>query len=216
MTSLAYIIAGAASYLLGSIPFGYLVGLSRGVDIRTVGSGNIGATNVYRTLGRKFGIATFVLDVFKGVAGASVIPQIAWYAGGQPGVAPQWLSLMCGVLVLVGHSFPLFLGFRGGKGVASGLGVMIGIAPQTAALGLLVWIIVFLATRYVSVGSIAAAATVAVAVWFLDGASREPSVIVPAIVTVLAALIVVKHRTNIKRLIAGNENRFDFSRRKAK
>ena len=121
MTTLAYMIAGVFAYLLGSIPFGYLAGLSRGVDIRTVGSGNIGATNVYRTLGKKPGIATFVLDVFKGVAATRVIPQSAWFLFGIEGDAPLYMTLACGVLVLVGHSFPLFLNFKGGKGVASGL-----------------------------------------------------------------------------------------------
>ena len=213
MTTFAYIIAAISAYLLGSIPFGYLAGISRGVDIRTVGSGNIGATNVYRTLGKKLGIATFVLDVFKGVAATSVIPQSVWFMLGCEGTAPLYMVIACGALVLIGHSFPLFLNFKGGKGVATGLGVTIGVAPHSAILGLAVWIAVFFSTRYVSVGSIIAAAVVGTAVWLLDN-SYEPANVVPAVVSLLAVLVIVKHRKNITRLINGNENRFDFSKRK--
>lgn len=213
MTTFAYIIAAISAYLLGSIPFGYLAGISRGVDIRTVGSGNIGATNVYRTLGKKLGIATFVLDVFKGVAATSVIPQSVWFMLGFEGTAPLYMVIACGALVLIGHSFPLFLNFKGGKGVATGLGVTIGVAPHSAILGLAVWIAVFFATRYVSVGSIIAAAVVGIAVWLLDN-SYEPANVVPAVVSLLAVLVILKHRKNIARLINGNENRFDFSKRK--
>ena len=213
MTTFAYIIAAISAYLLGSIPFGYLAGISRGVDIRTVGSGNIGATNVYRTLGKKLGIATFVLDVFKGVAATSVIPQSVWFMLGFEGTATLYMVIACGALVLIGHSFPLFLNFKGGKGVATGLGVTIGVAPHSAILGLAVWIAVFFATRYVSVGSIIAAAVVGIAVWLLDN-SYEPANVVPAVVSLLAVLVILKHRKNIARLINGNENRFDFSKRK--
>ena len=208
-----YFIAALAAYFLGSIPFGYLAGLSRGVDIRTVGSGNIGATNVFRTFGKKLGIATFVLDVVKGIAATCVIPQCVWLAFGTRGPVSLTAEMICAITVLVGHSFPVFLNFKGGKGVATGLGIAIGVAPHSALLGLVVWIAFFISTRYVSVGSIAAALAVGGGVWFLDNA-REPKNLVPAILSVLAILIIVKHRANIKRLLNGNENRFNFARKK--
>lgn len=209
-----YIIAAVVAYLVGSIPFGYLAGLSRGVDIRTVGSGNIGATNVFRTFGKKLGIATFVLDVVKGIAATCVIPQCVWFAMGAEGPSPLLAEMICAVSVLIGHSFPLFLNFKGGKGVATGLGIAIGVAPLSALLGFAVWVAVFLTTRYVSVGSIVAATAVAVGVWFLDN-SREPRNLVPAVISMLAVIVVIKHRANIRRLLNGNENRFSFSRKKA-
>ena len=208
-----YIIAAAAAYLVGSIPFGYLAGLSRGVDIRTVGSGNIGATNVYRTFGKKLGIATFVLDVCKGIAATCVIPPCVWFAMGMKGEAPLASAMICAVSVLVGHSFPLFLNFKGGKGVATGLGIAIGVAPHSALLGFAVWIALFITTRYVSVGSIAAATAVGMGVWFFDN-TREPFNLVPAVISMLAVIVVIKHRANIRRLVNGNENRFSFKRKK--
>ena len=208
---IAYILAAVAAYLLGSIPFGYLAGLSRGVDIRTAGSGNIGATNVFRVLGKKLGIATLVLDVFKGIAAVAVIPMCVWAALSLDGAPPLALEMTCAVCVLAGHALPVFLNFRGGKGVATGLGIVIGVAPLTALVGIGVWIALFVATRYVSVGSIGAALTAMSAVWFLDN-TREPRHLVPAIVSVLTVFVIVKHHSNIKRLIHGTENRFSFGR----
>ncbi len=208
-----YLLAITAAYLVGSIPFGYLAGLSRGVDIRTVGSGNIGATNVFRTFGKKLGVATFVLDVFKGIAATCVIPQGVWLLMGLEGSAPLAAEMACAVFVLVGHSFPVFLNFKGGKGVATGLGIAIGVAPHSALLGFGVWLVSFVPTRYVSVASIAAAFSVGVGVWFFDN-SREPRYLVPAVASILAALIVYKHKANMVRLLHGNENRFSFKRKK--
>ena len=206
------VLSAALAYLAGSIPFGYLIGLTRGVDIRTVGSGNIGATNVFRTLGKKPGIFTFALDVAKGVAAVAVIPQGVWFCAGA-GAPPPGVLVACAAAVMLGHAFPVFLGFKGGKGVATGLGLAVGLVPHSALLGLAVWIAVFVATRYVSVGSVCAAATVAVAPWFLD---RPPDggagwTAVCAAVSVLAALVVVKHRSNLARLARGTENRFCFT-----
>lgn len=165
---------------------------------------------MFRTFGKKLGIATFVLDVFKGIAATCVIPQGVGLAMGAEGPSPLLAEMICAVSVLVGHSFPLFLNFKGGKGVATGLGIAIGVAPHSALLGLAVWIAFFMATRYVSVGSIAAATAVAAGVWFLDN-SREPLNLVPAVISMLAVIVVVKHRANIRRLLNGNENRFSFS-----
>ena len=206
------ILSAALAYLAGSIPFGYLMGLTRGVDIRTVGSGNIGATNVFRTLGKKLGILTFALDVAKGVAAVSVVPKGVWLAAGA-GSPPLGALVACAAAVMLGHAFPVFLGFKGGKGVATGLGLAIGLAPHSALLGLAVWIAVFGATRYVSVGSVCAAVVVGVAPWWLDrppdgGAGWNA---VCAAISVLAALVVLKHRSNLARLARGTENRFCFT-----
>lgn len=208
-----YALSAIAAYLVGSIPFGYLAGLSMGVDIRTVGSGNIGATNVFRTLGRKLGIATFVLDLMKGLVAVAVIPTGVWMAMGAAGASPLGAELVAAVAVLLGHAFPLFLDFKGGKGVATGAGIAIGVAPNAALLGLALWIVVFAVTRYVSVASIVAALAVGGGVWLLDNA-REPRHLVPAVIALMALLIVVKHKSNIARLLRGTENRFSFTKRK--
>ena len=208
-TTLLLLAAAACSYLVGSIPFGFLAGLSRGVDIRSVGSGNIGATNVFRTLGPRLGVATFLLDMAKGVAAVRVAPWALWSLAGA-GDPPPAAALVGAAAALAGHGFPLFLGFKGGKGVATGLGCAVSIVPHAALAALAVWIAVFLATRYVSVGSIAAALVAAVAPWFLD---RGAGAAACSLVTALALLIVWKHRSNVRRLLAGNENRFCFTAR---
>ena len=210
---LPYALSAIAAYLVGSIPFGYLAGLSKGVDIRKVGSGNIGATNVFRTLGRKLGVATFVLDLTKGLVAVAVIPAGVWMAMGAPGSAPLGAEMVAAVAVLLGHAFPLFLDFKGGKGVATGAGIAIGVAPHAALLGLALWIALFAFTRYVSVASIAAALAVGGGVWLLDNA-REPRHLVPAVISLMAVLIVAKHKANIARLLRGTENRFCFTKRK--
>lgn len=206
--TLLFLAAAACSYLVGSIPFGFLAGCIRGVDVRKAGSGNIGATNVFRVLGPRFGIATFLLDMAKGVAAARVVPWALWsLAGAEP---PPAAALVGAAAVLAGHGFPLFLSFRGGKGVATGLGCALAIVPHSALAALAVWIAVFLATRYVSVGSIAAALVAAAAPWALD---RGAGAAACGLVSVLALLIVWKHRSNVRRLLAGAENRFCFTAR---
>ncbi|MBR1836261.1 MAG: glycerol-3-phosphate 1-O-acyltransferase PlsY [Kiritimatiellae bacterium] len=195
------LVSAACGYLLGSVPFGYLAGRLRGVDIRKVGSGNIGATNVWRTLGRGPGAAVFLLDALKGALAASLFPSPAAALSGAVGA-------------MLGHSFPVFLGFKGGKGVATGLGVAVGLVPHSAALGLAVWIAVFLCSRYVSLASVAAAAAVGAAPWFLDrGGDGCGRIAVCAAVSALAALVVLKHRGNMVRLVRGTENRFCFTKK---
>ncbi|MCL1909488.1 MAG: glycerol-3-phosphate 1-O-acyltransferase PlsY [Kiritimatiellaeota bacterium] len=205
------ILSALGAYFIGSIPFGYIAGLVYGVDIRTKSSGNIGATNVFRTLGKKPGIFVFVADAMKGVAAVRVVPQGVAYAFGEtePGI---FIILACAVFVFLGHIFPAWLGFKGGKGVATGLGLAIGIAPLSAGIAFGVWLVVFIAGRYVSLASILAAVVLAAASWFLDNAA-EPRNYAPAVMTALALFVIVKHRSNIKRLVAGTENRFSFSRK---
>lgn len=198
------------SYLVGSIPVGYLVGLTQGVDIRTVGSGNIGATNVFRTFGKKLGILTFLCDVGKGVVATCLLVRLV---EGRP----VSIVLLCGIAALLGHCFPCFLKFRGGKGVATGLGIAIGLVPHCAGLALITWIVCFLITRYVSVASCIAATEVGVLCWFIDrpAAGDSMQIVLPVLVSLLAFSVVLKHHGNIKRLIQGTENRFCFTKRQA-
>ena len=198
----------ALAYLAGAVPFAYLVARMRGVDIRTVGSGNVGATNVFRAVGKGWGILTFVLDAAKGLIPALVFPALAARWTGQP--AHPALGLAYGAAAIAGHNWPVFLGFKGGKGVPTSAGVLLGAAPAAVGIGLALWIVVFVAGRYVSVASIAAAAAVAGAGWWLyagEGPWR------PAALSVLGVLAIVRHRSNLRRLAAGTEHRFSFGRR---
>jgi len=209
---LPWALAGVSAYLLGSLPFGYLIARCRGVDIRTVGSGNIGATNVFRAVSKPLGILTFALDVAKGVCGTLLVPALA--AGLLPADPPLpeggavALRIFCGFLTVAGHNWTCFLGFRGGKGVATSAGLLLGLAPAGAGIAVAAWMVVFLTTRYVSVASIAAAAVLAAAVWALP--RGETGAWFPAMLTALAALAIWKHRSNIARLRAGIEPRFTF------
>ena len=209
---LPYLAGFLASYFLGSIPFGFLIAKARGVDIRTLGSGNIGATNVFRSLGKGPGILTFALDFAKGLVSALVIAAVADRLFGPVGANLPCLRLVCGAGALVGHSFPVFLGFKGGKGVATGVGLVMGLSPASAGIGLAVWLVVFLVGRYVSLASIAAATSVAVAAWTVM--TPDPRRIVPIVITILCALVIARHHANIGRLLKGTENRFSFGRRR--
>jgi acyl phosphate:glycerol-3-phosphate acyltransferase len=201
----------AASYLLGAVPFGFLIARARGVDIRSVGSGNIGATNVFRTLGKACGIATLLCDCLKGFIPAYVFPQLARCSGADCGPS---LSVLCGCLAVAGHNWPVFLRFRGGKGVATTAGALLGIAPLAATGGLVAWVAMLLTTRYVSVASMAAAITIAAVAWVQHAFASAPGVLVPCALTGLAALAIWRHRGNIRRLADGTENRFDFRKKR--
>jgi len=189
------VILAIVSYLFGAVPFGVLVAKSRGIDIRTQGSGNIGATNVFRVLGKGWGIFTFVLDALKGFIPAFVFPMFGNLDG-------EW-GVLFGLLSIIGHSFPVYLKFKGGKGVATSAGMLLGVAPLAVGAGLLVWIICLLIWRYVSLASIAAAATIAAVVWVID-----MGLIINIALTALGAMVIWLHRANIKRLLNGTENRF--------
>jgi acyl phosphate:glycerol-3-phosphate acyltransferase len=197
VTDIGLIILG---YVLGSMPWGYwLPRALRGVDIRTIGSGNTGAANVGRTFGLWYGLAVAALDIAKGLVPALVAELIAG----------DTAAVLAGAAAMVGHWRPLFLGFaRGGKAVATGLGVALVIAPVASLLCALIWIVVFLALRYSSVASLAGSVSLPLLAAAL-GASA------PALVFLSAAsvAIIVLHRTNIARLLHGTENRFTFSRR---
>ncbi|MCL6518337.1 MAG: glycerol-3-phosphate 1-O-acyltransferase PlsY [Armatimonadetes bacterium] len=184
-----------ASYLLGAVPFGLIIAKAwRGIDVRKVGSGNIGATNVYRTLGLAPGITVFIADVLKGF-----IPTLmAIRLFDQP-----WVAVAAGLSAIIGHSLSVFLKFKGGKGVATSLGVAIGLAPLIALMAFGIWMAIVLATRYVSVASIVAVLSVPPLMWAF-GKPLEYKLFA----LLVAVFVIVKHRSNILRLIQGKELRF--------
>ncbi len=201
MTAVNVITAIIVSYLVGSIPTGYIaVKIIKKTDIRTIGSGNIGATNVKRVLGMKWFFAVLFIDALKGL-----IPVIVFGSSGNP----PYLPVIAGVCAILGHTFTCFLNFKGGKGVATGLGVFLGLAPLSVITALVVFIVLLLMYRYISLGSIVASAVLPVMV-FIYGEQGYLNLV--QWVSLLAAVFIVyKHKENIKRLIEGNENRFEFS-----
>ena len=192
------------AYLLGSIPFGYLiVRVGGGGDVRRTGSGGTGATNVTRRAGKWAGVLTLVLDASKGAA--AVLVARALLADG-PGV--NWWVAASALAAVAGHVFPVWLGFRGGKGVATGLGVFLVLAPLAVLCSLLVFVVIVWATRYVSLGSIAAAALIPLAVWLLGlRAADDNKLPLLTAATLGGALIICMHRANIGRLMRGEENK---------
>ena len=195
-----YFITAAVSYLLGSIPFGYLlVRIFKGEDVRASGSGNIGATNVARK-SPALGIATLALDAAKGLAAVLVA------RGLFSGPHPQLIMTVAAFFAVLGHLFPVWLKFRGGKGVATGFGVFLFICPWAALASIATFFAVFGITRYVAIASIIGAAAFPVFAWFLVTGARPPFFFAAAIGVSL--LIIVKHHQNIRRLFAGTEYRF--------
>lgn len=198
------IVCLGVAYLLGSIPFGYLlVRTFRGEDIRATGSGNIGATNVARSGAKGLGIATLVLDALKGVLAVVIAQHLAQHHGTWPrNYDVIALGALCAVL---GHLFPIWLGFRGGKGVATALGVFLAMMPLPTLFALLVFAIIFALTRFVSLGSIVGAAVLGILACLFDGRHR---LICDLVYLAIALLVIVKHRANIARLRAGTEPKF--------
>ena len=205
-----------ASYLLGAVPFGYLVARWRGLDILHAGSGNIGATNVGRVLGPRYGVLVFLLDFAKGaipvlvafwLATSTSTPETASWSRETLGVA-------AGLAALLGHLFPVYLRFHGGKGVATGAGVVAMLLPIPALAALIVWVSVFCATRYVSLASLTAAlALVAVRLEFTEGAFVPANRILTIFSLVAMALVFARHRSNIARLLNHQENQFALTPR---
>lgn len=193
------VLAVLASYLLGSVPTGYWVGRLRGVDIRTQGSGNMGATNVVRVLGWPTGVFVLLVDVAKGALAVFLLARFtAWPAS-------ELVRVGCGLAAVLGHTFTLFLGFKGGKGVATSCGVFLALAPLATALVLLVFVVVVALTRYVSLGSICAAALLPAAIWVAGESGRDSVILIVSVF--LAAAVIFLHRANIGRLRQGTEHR---------
>lgn len=209
MLSVETIAVLLVGYLLGSIPFAVIIAKKRGVDVYSVGSGNPGATNVTRYVGKGVGRIVFALDFLKGLA-ATWWFQVEFLVS-APGDA-EFLGL-CGMIAAVlGHSFPVFSGFRGGKGVATTMGALIGVMPAAMAVGLLVWASLFFSLRYVSLASIGFGVSLPITVFFgellSDGEGRYLKVVFAA---ALALWILFRHRSNVTRLLAGQEDRFTGS-----
>jgi glycerol-3-phosphate acyltransferase PlsY len=190
----AQFIVIAAAYLIGSIPTGLLLGKAYGIDVRKEGSGNIGATNLYRTIGRKVGIITLIGDCLKGLLPVLVVKASSF---------PLELAAWVGLAAFCGHVFSLFLKFKGGKGVATALGVFLALAPVAVTIAIGLFAVLMFVWRYVSLGSIAAAAAMPLAVCLLGG-SRTITIVT----FVIALIVIVRHHENIGRLLSGTENRF--------
>lgn len=195
MAALPWLIA---SYLLGAVPTSYLAGrLFRGIDLREHGSRNLGATNLYRVLGWRYAVPVGLFDAAKGLVPVLVFaPRVS---------SSELFALICGLVAVVGHVFSVFVGFKGGKGVATAAGVMLGLTPAALGVAVLVWVALVYLTGYVSVGSIAAAAIFPLAVYLLEPPDRPAMLWLDIAV---AAAIVWLHRGNIQRLLKGTENRF--------
>ena len=210
MTHVFFPLAIIAAYLLGSIPFGLLIAKAHGKDLRSIGSGNIGATNVSRALGRKWAYFCFVLDVLKGL-----VPMLATMIIAKPySVILLWLWLAVGCAAILGHIFPIYVKFKGGKGVATSFGVAMGLWPYFTVCALFfaaTWVVVVLMWRYVSLASIAASLTfplvLIMAIILIP--SWELAILWPVVITAFAipVMVIVRHRENIQRLLAGTESK---------
>ena len=202
-TAVFYVAWLVAAYLIGAIPFGFLIGKMRGVDVRTVGSKNIGATNVFRTVGRGWGLLALACDVTKGFL--PTFGALSFAAGSS---AYAHLPLAVGCMAVVGHMLTPFMKFRGGKGVATAFGMMLALIPGLVGTAFAIFAVVFACSHYISLGSCAAAVFLAVAIWFpvlgTRGRADHPQCI---LVTFVALFILWKHRSNIGRLFRGTENR---------
>ena len=229
-----YLASAVLGYLLGSFPTGYLIGLAHGIDIREHGSKNIGATNVVRVLGKKPGYLVFVCDAVKGCLAVSLgrllimveayrHSSAVFHLDGMLGPSgtqamqsemmrtATFSGILAGIACILGHNFPVWLRFRGGKGVATTVGVLLGLMPVAVAITAVVWNVTYFTTRYVSLASLLGAAILPVSVWFLTlrgGALAGPPWLF-YFSLLAAALIFWRHRANIRRLLNGTEARFD-------
>ena len=200
MPILSYILTALGAYLLGSIPFGYLMAKAKGIDIRSVGSGNIGATNAMRVLGKPAGIAVLLLDAAKGFGAVWLASQLL---KDNSGTSIETLRVIAGIGAVLGHNYTCWLRFKGGKGIATTAGVYLALAPWALLVGVVVFILALLLTRYVSVGSISAAVALPATVWIM----APQNIFLGSVTTALGVLAIYKHKSNIQRLMAGTENR---------
>lgn len=203
---MGYLALFLMSYFLGAVPFAYLVTKAlTGVDIRTVGSGNVGATNVRRAAGNAAAGVVLALDVAKGFVPAHFFPT--WFAGVLPGLSPEFAGVLAGLGAILGHVFTLFLRFRGGKGVATSCGVAFGLAPLQGGIALGVFVVVVAIWRYISLGSMSAALAFLVSLVLLGKEPWGKGLPLTVFALAVAALIVLRHRMNISRLLAGTEHK---------
>jgi acyl phosphate:glycerol-3-phosphate acyltransferase len=205
MLTLVFVLA--ASYLMGSIPFGYLAGRIAGIDIRQAGSGNIGATNVVRVLGKRYGYPVFLLDFFKGLGAVEI--AIAFTRAARPEWgSPEVYGILAAFGSVIGHSFPPWLKFRGGKGVATSAGALFGLMPLAMLIGVAIWIVVFWLTRYVSLASLVTAITLPLVIAILTRLNEGHAKALFYSSLCIAAVVVWQHRSNLSRLVRGREPRF--------
>ncbi len=205
--ALAVVLSLLLGYLSGSLPWGLWLGQwVRGVDVRSMGSKNLGATNVYRSLGPALGLLTLGLDIAKGAIPVAVVPRLALtqaFPGGR-----EWCMMAVGIAAVAGHMWTCFAGFRGGKGVATTVGVLLALAPMAFAVFAAVFVLTVAVTRYISLGSVLGSLAFAIALGRVaPGGVRSPSFVLGA---VLALLVIVRHRENLGRLARGTERRFSF------
>ncbi len=214
------------AYLLGSIPTGYLVARSKGIDIRKTGSGNIGATNVFRIVGKGPGIFVLLVDALKGYVACALLCPIVfnWLAPHFAGLFNAFrdepvdlqlrFKIIAGICAILGHNYSCWLNFKGGKGVATSAGVFFALTWPATTIALVVWIIVFALTRYVSVASITAAVALPIATWFTStingGNENQRSGLLESLTIAAALMVIIRHRGNIQRLHTGTEKRINF------
>ncbi|MDP2871418.1 MAG: glycerol-3-phosphate 1-O-acyltransferase PlsY [Bacillota bacterium] len=196
---MALLLSAGMAYVIGSLPFGFWLAKARGIDIQKVGSGNIGATNVLRALGPRAAVPVLIMDILKGFVGAALAAQISRATGGNPSLA----AVIGGLAAFAGHNWSFLLGFRGGRGVATGAGAALYVLPYGVLLGVTVLVAVVFVTRYVSLGSILAAASVAA---YALAVPFPPERRIFALAA--ASVIIYKHRPNIGRLLSGTESKF--------
>jgi glycerol-3-phosphate acyltransferase PlsY len=200
---MAFLLTALAAYLLGSIPTGFLVARWKNIDITQVGSGNIGATNVFRILGRGPGIFVLLTDAAKGALSVLFLPGLAALVAGA---GSPWLAALAAVCAVLGHNFTCWLRFKGGKGIATSAGALAALVPTAFLVIFITWIVVFALGRYVSLASIAAAAVLPFATAFTT--QGELRWLLVGLTSLLAFLAIWRHRPNIRRLLDGTENRF--------
>jgi len=205
-----YLATAIGAYLLGSIPTGFLVAKARGIDIRSVGSGNIGATNVFRALGKPAGIFVLLIDGLKGYAACEWLAELVHQSILGGGTDKEILKILGGLCGVLGHNYTCWLKFKGGKGIATSAGALAALVPWALLIILAIWIVVFAITRYVSLASIAASFTLPFATWATGGSLTL--ILVTAAMTVLA---IYKHKANIQRLLSGTESRLGSKKREA-
>ena len=212
----AYLASAILAYLIGSFPSGFLAGRICGVDLRVAGSGNVGATNALRVLGKKWGYAVFASDAFKGALAVLTGLALARIPAIQ-GPTPAHVGVVAALFAIVGHSFPVWLGFKGGKGIATSAGIMFVLFPGAVfASGLAIWLLLFFTTRFVSVASLGAAVTLPTVAGLLYFFGEPGSwffgycdPMLAAISGIMSVLAIWRHKDNIKRLFAGTEKRFE-------
>ena len=213
MEAISYVTTAVVAYLLGSIPTGFLMARAKGIDIRKVGSGNIGATNVFRVLGQPAGVFVLLVDAVKGFLACAAVPvlicQLLEPTPGASANLREWLSITGGLAAVLGHNYTVWLWFRGGKGIATSAGVLVALVPYALLVILAIWIVVLALTRYVSLGSLAASFSLPFMVWLVQRGSLTMILISAA----LSALAIYKHRGNIRRLLTGTEHRIHWRRK---